>query len=660
MGISVNGPSGIDTASLIEQLVELEYSTKVDPVETRKAAYEVAISAYSEMKSLISDLTAKAKAVDEIADFNIFTATTSDSGIATITGSTGCQTGSYSLSVYHTATAEKLVSIDNLIASQTSSLSSLGISTGTFSINGAEVTIDEDDTLQDVRMKINNLTDSKGVTASVLRLSDNNYRLVLTSGETGENGVEYRDIDGTVLQDLGIISSADGEKGIVAQKIQSDRSVQTILSGISAGSIIRISGKDHDGTSISGQITTTGTMSDDDYLSAIEDIFHDTVIASFESDGTLTVIDKISGNSALELSLDSFGDASAPRMECTAAGQCGKNVLSCGSNAYLSIDGMYIESESNDVDDVIDGATVNLYGTTNGETTELTIERDVSAIADKIKALVESYNTLYTWVKEQTRYGTTSDDEDNTGDSSDGSLAGDMAAKSIMNTISAVFREQFSSVTGKFQNIYAIGITTDYTTGEYTLDTDKLESALASNFSDVTNLFVTGGSSSENGIVLGRSTGSTKSGTYDLEKTTDGYRIRLAGSDEWYTSSSVTGDIVSFDEGPATGLSLTVPDGTLNTGETAIFRYSKGFGDLLEEVTGKLTSSSSDDGGMIALRQKSLTTRIEDADNRVERLTTQIEAYRERLTQQYAAMEQALSTLQTQMDSMLSALGESS
>ncbi|MBN1760280.1 MAG: flagellar filament capping protein FliD [Chitinispirillaceae bacterium] len=659
MGISVNGPSGIDTTSLIEQLVELEYSSKVTPVEERKEAYEVSINAYSTLKSLISELSTKATAIDELTDFNLYTTTSTDEESASISGSTGCEEGNFTLSVYHKATFEKLASGNNLVTSQTDSLSSQGISTGTFSINGIEITINNDDTLQDLRMKINNATDSDGkrpeVSASVLKIADDNFRLVLAAENSGENGIECLDISGSTLQDLGIIISSDGEKGIIHQQIESVDSVQSDLSDLMEGSIIRISGKDHNGNSISGLITASESMTGNDYLQAVSNIFHGTVTASFNGDGALIITDSIGGNSLLEFSFDVFGDKLIPDTECTVTGQCGKNVLSCGSNAFFSVDGIALESESNDIDDVIGGASLHIKKTTGNDVVELSIERDIEAVTGKISAFVTSYNSLRSWVDSATNISVSEDGEE----TEKGDLAGDMTASSIMNRITAVFRRQFSSVAGKYQNLASIGITTDYKTGSFHLDTDDLKDALASDFDDVMSLFVTNGSSSTTGIVLGRSSADTESGEYEIEKMSDGYRLRLSGTGKWYESESVTGEIVTFDEGPAKGLSLTISVSSLATGETTTFRYSQGFGDTLESICDELTDGSASGDGMIKLRQDSLNRNINYADDRIEMLTTRIENYRERLTKQYAAMEQALSTMESQMTSLLSALESS-
>ncbi len=111
-----------------------------------------------------------------------------------------------------------MISADGKITSQTASLSSLGITVGKINVDGIDIDIDNNDSIQDLRMKINSATNTKGekigVSASVVKISDNNFRLVLGAKNTGSTGINYSDVTGSTLQDLGIIADAAGAKGM--------------------------------------------------------------------------------------------------------------------------------------------------------------------------------------------------------------------------------------------------------------------------------------------------------------------------------------------------------------------------------------------------------------------------------------------------------------
>ena len=95
--------------------------------------------------------------------------------MVTLTGGAGALEGSYDFQVAQLAGSEKMISKDQLITDQTASLGSLGIHVGDISVDGTKITIDANDTIQDVRMKINSATDSSGnpldVSASVIQAS---------------------------------------------------------------------------------------------------------------------------------------------------------------------------------------------------------------------------------------------------------------------------------------------------------------------------------------------------------------------------------------------------------------------------------------------------------------------------------------------------------
>ena len=150
MGITVNGPSGIDTQSLIDQLVELERN-KVRRVESDKKAYQLKIDAYTKFKSLLSDLRTRASSLSKISSFDLFTTKSSNDKAVTITGGTGSVDAKYDVRVFQLANNEKMISSEGKITSQTETLQSMGIGVGEISIDGVTITIDEDDTIQDLR-----------------------------------------------------------------------------------------------------------------------------------------------------------------------------------------------------------------------------------------------------------------------------------------------------------------------------------------------------------------------------------------------------------------------------------------------------------------------------------------------------------------------------
>ena len=653
MSISINGPSGIDTGWIIDSLVNLEYE-KVKRVEARKDAYQVKIDAYSKIMAFIKDIGKYATQLQKPENFNLFSTSSSNEDIVTFSATTGSVEGTYDVKVFQTAQREKLISSDKLVTDQSATMLDLGIASGKFSINDVEVIIEDTDTIQDVRSKINSATDvdgnKTGVTATVLKLAEDNYRLVITDTDTGSSGAEYKDLDGgTFLQELGIIYDADGDKGITSQKLQSVDDLNSAFSALIPGEFIEYSGIDNDGNEVSNSFLITASSSIDDLLAQIESTFHGMVDVEINAgDGTLSITDTVGGKSSLAISSFTMGGTDYS-FNTADFGYAGQNVLSVGKDAYFSVDGLAMQSDKNSATGFISGVTLDFHKASFDEVISIDLERDYEGLTDKVGELVNSYNALVRYVKESTVYGNTEEGE------AKGDLAGDMTARMILDQVRSAFKMNFDIAgTSDISRLSMIGMKTDVTTGEFTLDKTIFKEALTESFEDVKNLFITRGYSDNSEIVMGTYSDDTSDGVYSLNEMVDGihYEIQrtLPNPGPWYQSEPRMGDIVTFKNGPATGLSITAPAGSGG----ATFVFSKGLSGHLDELVKRLTDSQD---GVITMRQESWTKAQERADDRILTLENRIESYRLRLVKEYAAMEQTLNQMQSQSANMMSQLG---
>jgi flagellar hook-associated protein 2 len=655
MGITINGPSGIDTASLTDQLVQLEQDTKITPITNQKTQYQVQIDAYTKLKSYVTDIGAKANDLNSLSSFNLYKQTSSNQDIVTLTGATGGAEGSYSIKVFQTARQEKLISADGRITSQTAMLASQGISTGAITVDGVSIQVDADDTIQDLRSKINAAQKADGsklgVTASVMKVSDSNFRLVLTARDTGKDGAAY---SGQPLVDLGILADAAGGKGSAAQTATSTGDIASAFAALAPGQVIEYSGLDHNGNTVSNTFIKEAGSTIDDFIQQVKDTFFGMADVSIESGtGRLIISDAQTGTSRLSLSSFTMGGA-AQQMQVNTVGKNGAGVLVSGANAYFSVDGMTLESKSNTAEGFISGVTLNLHKASTAESVAVSITRDYDAIEAKAQKLVDAFNALVKYQKETTAYADPNDKTRKKGD-----LAGDMTVNSIVTQFRQLFQKQFNLFPGTYSGMLSLGIKTDYTTGQLTVDKDALEKALETDLDGVMKTFVTTGLADNPGVMYGMSTSDTASGKYDLQETADGQQLqaRLSGASDWFTSDVRQGDVVGFSSGALKGLMLTSPQGAVPAGSPATFTFQKGLGSLLKELSDKMNDT---DSGVIALHQTSLRKSIEYADTRITTFTDQIARYKERLIKQFANMEQQMSSLKAQYNRMASALGLSS
>ena len=657
MGISVNGPSGIDTKSLIDQLVAIEQQ-KVTKVQKQKSAYQVKINAYTQLNSILTDFKTKASAFSKSSTFDLFKTTSSKSDVVTVTGGTGSVDSQYDVKVFQIATNEKMISKDGKITSQTATLASQGITVGDINIDGAKITITGTDTIQDLRSKINNAVDSDGnkidVSASVVKISDTNFRLVLTAKNTGAAGITYKDETGSVLQDLGIIQDAADDKGNTTQKLTSADSIEAAFNSLAAGETISYGGTDRDGHAVSNVFIKTAGSTIDEFLKQVKSTYHDTVDVSIDStSGSLMINDKTAGSSKLTMNSLSFG-STVHTVNVLEYGKEGAGVLSVGRDAFFSVEQISMQSISNTASGFISGATFELHGVSNpDETVIVTLTRDNDAIKQKFQDLINCFNNLAQFTKNKTKFA-----DPNDSNTKDGELAGDMTLDSVVNQVRSVFQQQ-NTLFGNsgITSLTMVGLKTDPQTGQFSIDDTMFEKAITTNYDQVMRLFNSVGVSDNNSVQMGRNTAETSSGVYDLQESDpDHVQISLQGKNDWYTSGVRTGDIVTFTSGPANGLSLTIPTGSLN-GTTASFTYSKGLGKSLEEILNRMTDAHD---GLVAMRQESMQTSMKDCDDQISQLQDRVDKYRERLTKQFSDMEQALSNLQNQYTKMVSSLGSTS
>jgi flagellar capping protein FliD len=656
-GITVNGPSGIDTTSLINQLVGLQQAN-VTTVQNQVNTMQTQISDYSNLKSLVSDVAAKAMALDQSSDFDLFTPTSTDDSSVTIAGGDGAIEGSYDVSVYQLAKSETMISKDNQVTDQTKALSQFGVNAGDISINGTTITIASTDTIQDVRMKINNATDANGnklgVTASVLQVSPTDFRLVLQSTNTGAAGNQFQDLNGgTTLEDLGVITDAAGDKGNTTQTVGTTGDFQTMFDSLTAGTAITYAGVDHDGNQVTNTfVKTSDTESVNDFLSQVNTSYHNMATATIDSGtGKLVLTDAIAGTSQLAINSLVAGGASQT-VTVTQSGANGAGVLTTGSNSYFSLDGLLMNNASNSPANIVAGVTLTFHKT-NATPTTVTLARDVAGLQKVVQNLVDSYNALQTWAATATKPPDPTAEAGSPA-AAGGDLANDMTVEDIVSQVTDSFESQFGLFGGSVNSLDNIGLTTDPTTGQMSIDSTAFASAVTQNFDQFERLFVTSGISDNKNVVYGRSTDATQSGSYTLRETDPNtLQIQLAGDSTWYTSNARMGDVVTFGSGPASGLSITSPSGILGGVDTN-FTFQSGLSDTLQNLCNSITDS---DTGQIANHVDSLNTQIADANSRISTMQENVDDYRTQLTNQFAAMEEALMTMKNQYASMASALG---
>ncbi len=239
--------SGFDWKSMIDSLMAVEHK-RVDLITAKKSSTEAKLKEWQSFNTKLLAFKTAAEALSKPASFKLYTSTlTTDSStvdgedLLTISAGEEASPGSYSVKITNLAQAQKLSS--NPFTSKTSAMGSSYA--GEIVINGKTAVIDAEDTLSDVADTINSLntgSSPSNVTASIVSFGANDYRLILTSGKTGSEGISL--LNGSTVNLVQQFGWKDNQTAVIKNEItggaQGDRftsstsAVKSLL-GLSTG-----------------------------------------------------------------------------------------------------------------------------------------------------------------------------------------------------------------------------------------------------------------------------------------------------------------------------------------------------------------------------------------------------------------------------------------
>ena len=233
------------------------------------------------------------------------------------------------------------------------------------------------------------------------------------------------------------------------------------------------------------------------------------------STGKIEVADLETGASSLVVDLQSTIADSNSALDWgafTALGEVRKRELVQGADASVIVDGITTTSADNTMEDVIPGVTLNLLKGDALTTVTLNIDRDVEAIITKIETFVEAYNEVASYINQQQTYN---EEEEKP----EGILFGDGTLSSVKSDLTSTLLQNVWGVSSDFATMGLVGINLD-TEGQLSIDTEKLEGYLKTNFNDVKNLFSGNGTSNAGTLEYVSYSRDTKAGEYTVHITT--------------------------------------------------------------------------------------------------------------------------------------------
>ncbi len=177
-------------------------------------------------------------------------------------------------------------------------------------------------------------------------------------------------------------------------------------------------------------------------------------------------------------------------------------------NSQFKVDGIAISKSSNTVADVIAGVTLNLTGkSAAGVTTNITVTRDSAAVSNAVTQFVNAYNQISQTLADVSAYDPATKQA--------AILNGDSSIRSIQTQIRSVLNAPVGGGNSAYTLLSQVGVSLQKT-GQLTLDTAKLQSAVENNFSDIAGLFAAVGKSTDSLVSYVGATANTKPGAYPV------------------------------------------------------------------------------------------------------------------------------------------------
>jgi flagellar hook-associated protein 2 len=315
----------------------------------------------------------------------------------------------------------------------------------------------------------------------------------------------------------------------------------------------------------------------------------------------------------------------------------------------------WISRSSNTVDNVLTGVTFYLHDVTDSSGEQLTLTRDTASVQQKLSSLVSAYNTVASFIKDNTAYN----DQSKVA----GALMGDYTVTTISNRL---YMSMVTTAKGFLSDIDTylmpgqIGLQLDKD-GVLSLDTDVFNKAVTSNYMGVLSLIgadKTGTSSSNTVKFYQASSTYTAGGTYNVQVTISGgaitsAQIKAEGDSDWrdavFAGNMITGD-GSFDDNgnpvnPENGLQLSVDlsqDGTFN----ATIDVKQGFAGSLKDALNNMLKSTN---GSVNLDLSGISDTINNLQDRITLENDRLDRKKQRLVDRFARLESMITMIRSQM-----------
>ena len=484
--LSVSGlASGMDWKTIVTELATAERAPETQ-WQTNQSTINQRNNAFGTINSYLNNVQADVKKLKDPTLFTNRSASTSDATVATVSADSGAITGTFAFNISQLATAasitgkpnisQKLVP-DGIPADVTVGTAgfSTPITAGTFTVNGAQVTISSSDSLQQVFANIATATNNT-VTASYDATNDG-IKLASSSAISLGSAADTSNF----LQVVQLYNNNSGQ--VASTGALGHAKLTATLANAGLTTAVSDGGSGNGAFSING-VTINYNSSTDSLQDVLDRINGSTagVSANYDSLNNRFVLqNKTTGNVGISLQ-DVTGNLLA------ATGLATGSTFTAGQNLLYTVNGnaQVLQSQSNTITG--DSSTINGLSLTALKTgnVNVTVASDTSAVTSALQSFVNDYNNVQSYITTQSASTT-----DASNKVTAGLLTGDMDAAGIASSLRSTGFSPVSipGVSATFSQLANLGITSNGQNNTVTLDTTALGTALANNLTQVKSFF---------------------------------------------------------------------------------------------------------------------------------------------------------------------------
>lgn len=306
------------------------------------------------------------------------------------------------------------------------------------------------------------------------------------------------------------------------------------------------------------------------------------------------------------------------------------------TDANFTVDGVNVTRESNVIEDLFPGhrMTLNKIGTST-----LVSNESNTSVRERVTQFLDEVNTLKDYLKTATQRGFNGGKE--------GSLAGDVAAQSILNKMGSLTTQPISGFGDKPVYLAQMGIKTELD-GRLTLDETLFERAIEENPEVAEALFASQYGSDDPGVsVTGLSFSPPKAGSYALryDPSTTPPSATLDGQDLEISFDRNGKTTLRSSSGDTNGMLFTLES---DLGVTANVRYGVSLTDNLETYSDALIGA----GGLLARRETELTEDLQGFEKDLVAIEERVSLLTDRYNVEFGRMEAMIASINETGDYM--------